>query len=184
SWSERHLAEQEGGERARFLTRPVRRSSLYDVLCAVLLGLPQRAPAVLRPRRDHTHRSVRLLLAEDNLINQRVIRYLIEREGCAYTLVENGLRAVEAFAEGDYDMILMDCQMPELDGFEATRQIRALPGGRDVPIVAMTALAFKEDRGRCLDAGMSDYLAKPLTRETLAPMLDRWLGPIDQRGAG
>ncbi|MFH1845833.1 MAG: two-component regulator propeller domain-containing protein [bacterium] len=116
-----------------------------------------------------------ILLVEDNPFNQVVARHMLERLGCRLELAGNGLDAVEMAKQHEYDVVLMDCQMPELDGYEATRRIRRQEsGGKRVPIVAMTALAMTGDRERCLAAGMDDYLTKPVSREELARLLVKW----------
>jgi PAS domain S-box-containing protein len=118
---------------------------------------------------------IRVLLAEDNAINQEVARELLRAAGCEVEVADNGRRAVEMARAGGYDVILMDMQMPELDGIEASRQIRALPGLSRVPIIAMTANAFAEDRAACLAAGMNDHVAKPVHAATLYDTLARWV---------
>jgi two-component system sensor histidine kinase/response regulator len=147
-------------------------------------------PAQGTPRREHapygaatgddappqrTPLDSRVLLAEDNAINQEVARELLRAAGCEVEVADNGRRAVEMARTGGYDLILMDVQMPELDGIEASRQIRALPGLSRVPIIAMTANAFAEDRAACLAAGMNDHVAKPVHAATLYDTLARWL---------
>jgi CheY-like chemotaxis protein len=122
-------------------------------------------------------RAARILLAEDNLINQMVAAAMLEKLGYTADLVENGHDAIAALERADYDLVLMDCQMPELDGIEATtivRDPRSKVRDHDVPIVAMTANAMKGDREACLDAGMNDYIAKPIRGEELANVLERW----------
>jgi PAS domain S-box-containing protein len=123
----------------------------------------------------------RVLLAEDNAINQEVARELLRAAGCEVDVADNGRRAVEMARAGGYDLILMDVQMPELDGIEASRQIRAMSGLSRVPIVAMTANAFAEDRAACLAAGMNDHVAKPVHAATLYDTLVRWLPPAARR---
>jgi CheY-like chemotaxis protein len=126
------------------------------------------------------HPGGRVLLVEDNLINQRVASAMLHRLGLAVTLATDGAEAVERVREIAYDLVLMDCQMPGMDGFEATRRIRdweARSGaGRSLPIVALTANARAGDRAACLEAGMTDYLAKPITGPRLAEMIERHLG--------
>jgi PAS domain S-box-containing protein len=117
----------------------------------------------------------RLLLAEDNEVNQAVARAMLKRLGLEVDVVGNGAEAVEKAASTRYDLVLMDLQMPVLDGFDATRRIRALPQGAAVPIVAMTASAFAEDRQRCLEAGMNGHVAKPVEMERLRAALAEWL---------
>ncbi len=132
----------------------------------------EKAPKSLR---HAPTRHMRILVVEDNAINQKLAVRLVEREGHRADCVANGLEAVRAFEQLPYDLILMDCQMPEMDGYEATRKIRASGArGRRIPIVAMTANALKEDRQRCLAAGMDDYLPKPIDRERLRAILERY----------
>lgn len=118
--------------------------------------------------------AMRVLVAEDNVINQRVASRMLSRIGCEPTVVPNGVDAVEQALSGDFDLVLMDCQMPEMDGFAATRAIRARSPGRRLPIIALTANAMQGDRERCLQAGMDDYLTKPMDLEQLAEALRRW----------
>jgi PAS domain S-box-containing protein len=117
----------------------------------------------------------RVLLAEDNAINQEVAKELLRAAGCEVDVADNGRRAIEMARAGGYDLILMDVQMPELDGIEASRQIRAMSGLSRIPIIAMTANAFAEDRAACLAAGMNDHVAKPVHAATLYETLARWL---------
>jgi len=119
----------------------------------------------------------RVLVAEDNRVNQRVVAVILRKAGWRYELAENGGQAVEMFAAQPFDLVLMDCQMPVLDGLEATRRIRALERGRRVPIVALTANAFAADREACLAAGMDDFMAKPFAAADLVARLEQWLAP-------
>ncbi len=126
-------------------------------------------------RRPAGVRAPRVLAAEDNSVNQRVLLRLLERLGCSVELVGDGRAAVERMRDGPYDLVLMDCQMPVLDGFGATREIRALGGdAARVPIVAVTAHALPGDRERCLEHGMDDYVSKPLRMDELERVLARW----------
>jgi signal transduction histidine kinase/ActR/RegA family two-component response regulator len=122
----------------------------------------------------------RVLLVEDNFVNQRVAVYMLSKLGARVDVAKHGREAIDILSNARYDLVLMDCQMPEMDGFEATRMIRdpASPVlDHDVPVVAMTANAFAEDRARALGAGMNDFLAKPVDRAMLASTLAKWLKP-------
>ncbi len=117
---------------------------------------------------------LRVLVAEDNRTNQKIVKRMLEQLGCVVDIVGDGLAAVEAAAAKDYDVVLMDCQMPELDGYDATRAIRHNQGAaRRTPIVALTASAMREDKARCLEAGMDAHVAKPFSRDDLAAALSR-----------
>ena len=116
-----------------------------------------------------------VLVAEDNAINRKVAARMLEKLGYAAQMAENGEQAVEAFDAGAFDAILMDCQMPKMDGFEAARAIRQREGESRVPIIAMTAEAISGSRDACLAAGMDDYLSKPVRLEHLAAVLKRWI---------
>jgi CheY-like chemotaxis protein/HPt (histidine-containing phosphotransfer) domain-containing protein len=172
-----------------FLTKPVRQSPLYDCL-ATLLGGPTAAvpgsPILTRhtlAEAKNAHR-YRILLAEDHEINQKLAVAVLEGMGYRVEVVGTGRQAIEAVRRGGYDLVLMDCQMPELDGYEATAEIRRAEGPeRTVPIVAMTANAMEGERERCLAAGMNDYVTKPIDRRRLAETLQRWLGPLRPRAA-
>jgi CheY-like chemotaxis protein len=160
---------------AACLTGPVTRTELRDALCRALGGEISEAESgpKARPESPGPTRRLRVLLAEDNLVNQRVATRLLEREGHVVTLAANGAEAVAAFSQGEFDLVLMDVQMPEMDGLEATRRIRAAKNGDRVPIVALTAFAMKSDEERCLQAKMNGYLSKPITAARLNEMIER-----------
>ncbi|MDQ2947633.1 MAG: response regulator [Acidobacteriota bacterium] len=117
-----------------------------------------------------------ILIAEDNLINQKVIERMVQKLGYRADLVSNGREALDALARVPYGLVFMDCQMPEMDGFEACREIRSrdLEGAR-LPIIAITANAMKGDRERCLAAGMDDYVSKPFKQDDLKNVLEKWI---------
>ncbi|MFA7257063.1 MAG: ATP-binding protein, partial [Kiritimatiellales bacterium] len=140
---------------------------------------PHETIAVSPPKDDGeaTKIDADVLLVEDNLVNQKVATAMIKKLGCTVTVAPNGARALEQIALRKFDLIFMDCQMPIMDGFEATRAIRQMVGEiRDIPIVAMTAHALKEDRQRCLDVGMDDYLSKPVHLDLLIAILKKYCG--------
>ena len=122
-----------------------------------------------------------ILLAEDNPVNQEVALSMLELLDCRVDVAATGREAVEAVGRVQYDLILMDCQMPDLDGFEATQTIRASTQ-RTIPIIALTANALQGDRERCLEAGMDDYLSKPFNQARLQDVLRRWLGKTSEVG--
>jgi CheY-like chemotaxis protein/HPt (histidine-containing phosphotransfer) domain-containing protein len=171
---------------AGYLVKPITRRDLTACLSLIMSNSAEswkrRAqPLVTR----HQVRAVRvdgerrILLAEDNPVNQKVARMVLEKLGLDVTVVNNGREAVAAWKAGGIDLILMDCQMPELDGYEATREIRRQEMGRKaIPIVALTAHAMKGDDDKCKAAGMDDYLTKPLDRAKLTECLERHLGKI------
>lgn len=174
----------------QLLTKPVRRAQLSARLHDA--AHPQEGktiPRVLDDRLTPEGRAdYRLLLVEDNQTNQRVAVSTLLQMGYRAETVANGREAVEALSMGDYDMVLMDCHMPEMDGYAATAEIRRRePPSRRTPIVAMTASALPEDRARCLASGMDDYITKPLDRRELWTLLERWLhdgGGADASPAG
>jgi two-component system sensor histidine kinase/response regulator len=119
--------------------------------------------------------SARVLVVEDNLTNQKLAHLMLRNIGVASDIVSNGAEAVTAAQKTKYDLVLMDCVMPEMDGFEATRRLRQVPGFEEIPILAMTANAYPEDREACLAAGMDDYLTKPVRQPVLYQKLSHWL---------
>jgi PAS domain S-box-containing protein len=185
-----------GGDAAvdvdRLLTRPVEPGALHDEIEAVLAGRPASAPRADRPvhagrRPASAGPRPLVLVVEDTPVNQAVATRMLSKRGYRTDVAENGRRALEALSTRAYAAILMDCQMPELDGFETTRAIRRLErdGRPRTPIIAMTASTMQGERERCLEAGMDDYLTKPLRSLTLRPVLARWIpeGAADQGDA-
>ncbi len=169
---------------ASYLTKPVRQSELREAIAAALGTSHDYENSSLPVTRHSIHeaqrRSRRILLAEDNVINQKVIQRLAEKQGHTVVVVNNGVEAVEAVEREEFDIVLMDVQMPEMDGLEATEEIRRREKGsaRHQTIVAMTAHAMKGDRERCLQAGMDDYLSKPVGLAKLSEVLDRFESPV------
>jgi CheY-like chemotaxis protein len=169
--------DREAPDIAAFLTKPVKPSALHDALVTVLVGNEPPAPArtTERPTADaelSIRHPLRILLAEDNVVNQKLAIRLLAQMGYTADVAGNGLEAIAALDRTPYDVILMDVQMPELDGLEATRRIRAARAASDGPwIVAMTANALAGDRELCLAAGMNDYVSKPIRPAALASAL-------------
>ena len=161
------------------LTKPVAQSALFNTLAALATAPDHRAlqPEVSTPPAP-VRRGGRVLVAEDNATNQLVAKSQLERLGYDVTLVSDGNAAVSAALREPFDAILMDCQMPVLDGYEATRRIRERQGDSRTPIIALTANAMVSEREKCLDAGMDDYLSKPFRQKELAAVLEEWI-PID-----
>jgi len=159
---------------SRYLMKPIRQSALWDCL---KMSAAEVAPT-LTPRAALPLRSARVLLVEDSQINLEVAVAMLESLGCTVETAENGYAALDRHASGEFGLIFMDCQMPEMDGFDATVEIRRREAisGRRTPIVALTASVIG-GRERCLAAGMDDYLAKPFTREQIKAMLTTWLDP-------
>jgi two-component system, sensor histidine kinase and response regulator len=170
-----------------YLLKPVKQQMLYEALVAVLGREGEEEPGLITRHilAEQRRRDARILLAEDNSINQKLAVILLQKAGFSVDAVDNGAAACEGAKTGQYHAVLMDVQMPEMDGFEATRQIRAWEAGqnRHIPIIAMTAHAMKGDRERCLLAGMDDYVSKPLHPRLLHSVMDRWVQLPDQGDA-
>ncbi len=174
--------------------KPARQSDLYNALLTAMnqrnaMLAPTQTPPAPQPATTTMHptgssatfANAHLLLVEDNPVNQDVALTMLEFMGCQVETVYDGHQALRALARTTYDLVLMDCQMPEMDGFEATKVIRAQEAAAPsatrsrLPIIALTANAMREDRERCLAAGMDDYLSKPFSQEALRQVLSRWL---------
>jgi len=173
---------------AAYLTKPVKQSYLYDCL-RMATGMQKKSekqrPDVILTRHSITEdrkNKFRILLVEDNKINQKVALAILGKLGYNTDPVNNGKEAVEALGNTNYDIVLMDCQMPEMDGYEATGEIRKPESNvldHKIPIIAMTANAMKEDREKCIQAGMDDYLSKPVNPQELSNMLEKWIAKQD-----
>ena len=168
---------------AAYLTKPIRKSQLEECLKSVMgqrgLEEPQAiySPTLITQHslKDAKERSSpRILVADDHTVNQQIAVLMLERLGFRADVVGNGKEAIDAVMQLPYALVLMDCQMPEMDGYDATRKIRELEVRR-IPIIAMTANAMAGDEKKCLEAGMDDYLAKPVKQEQMAHMLEKWL---------
>jgi CheY-like chemotaxis protein len=172
---------------AAYLVKPVKQSRLFDCIAVVMTGeksepvsgpKPAQVPVkpVALPR--VTHKNVHILLAEDNPMNQKVALRQLQKLGYAADAVANGLEVLDALKQIPYALILMDCQMPEMDGYQATGEIRKREGvARHTPVIALTAGAMADERERCVQAGMDDYVSKPFRAVQLREMLDKHLAP-------
>jgi PAS domain S-box-containing protein len=182
----RDLAGKSGA--ATCLLKPVKRAQLLQCIASILAqqapqsddrGEPLHEGPPPQQRAEKRPETRRILVAEDNPVNQLVLLQLLARLGYSADAVANGKAAVEAVCRGGYDLVLMDCQMPEMDGFEATARIREAEKQTRLPrtpIIAVTAHALPDDRVKCLEAGMDDYLSKPVAPNLLAEVLERWAG--------
>ncbi len=175
-----------------YLPKPVKQSILYDCLTTILTGKPREkgeGREALLTRHSVAERrraNARVLLAEDNITNQQVALGIIRKMGLSADAVANGAEAVEALESLPYDLMLMDCQMPEMDGYEATARIRdpqSKVRNHAIPIIALTAHAMQGDREKCLEAGMNDYLPKPVAPEALAAIIEKWLSREEEEEA-
>ncbi|MFQ5480468.1 MAG: response regulator [Thermodesulfobacteriota bacterium] len=180
-------------ERAGFsayLTKPVKQSRLYDCLTMVYglrdVPLEKRPGGIITSHSIKEKRSLdmRILLAEDNATNQRVAMAILGKMGCRVDAVGNGKEALKALETVPYDLVLMDCQMPEMDGYEATRRIR-LTGtpvlNHSIPVIAMTANALTGDREKCIEAGMDDYISKPVSAKDLGDIIEKCSGKTGKK---
>ncbi len=171
-----HQAEQAGLD--GFLIKPVSPSTLFDTVIRVL---KQDAGDTGRPLKMEAHQlSGKVLLVEDNVVNQQVAREILEGMGLQVAIRDNGREAITALHEQECELVLMDIQMPEMDGYEATRRIRAEPAFKKLPIIAMTAHAMSGERERCLEAGMNEHVPKPIDPKFLFTILSRWLKTTDK----
>jgi CheY-like chemotaxis protein len=171
-----------------YAMKPVRRSELFEVLSRLLDDREQSSAQPLITRYSLASArnavvSLRVLVAEDNVVNQKLVARLLEKRGHKVKVVANGREALGALEQGTYDLVLMDVQMPEMDGFEATGELRKLEKqtGLHTPVIALTARAMKGDRERCLEAGMDGYLSKPIRAQELDDLLGNY---ITSRAAG
>ncbi len=168
---------------AAYLTKPIRQAHLHECLMTILGGTSIHPPAPMITRHSlaeaRQQLRARVLVAEDNIVNQKVAVSMLEKLGCRVDVVANGREAVNALTHTAYDLVFMDCQMPEMDGYAATAAIRAYEAasGDRTPIIAMTAHAIQGNSDACLAAGMDDYVSKPVYREDLLAMLQKWIAP-------
>ncbi len=172
---------------AGYLLKPVRQSELLDAIMMTLGRWPEKKrPFVTKHSVRDARMQLRILLAEDNAVNRKLAVSILERRGHEVAVASNGREAMDAYHRGPFDLILMDVQMPEMDGLETTRAIRMEEeeNGRHIPIVAMTAHAMKEDREECLRAGMDEFITKPIKAETVVSVIDRVARSCSASGVG
>jgi PAS domain S-box-containing protein len=175
---------------AAYLVKPARQSELMSTLVDIwdahcrkepvdlISDAPSLAPVaefLTAHSPDYSFAGAHVLLAEDNAVNQIVCATMLRNLGCEVDVAANGREATELVRSSRYDVVFMDCEMPQMDGYEATAAIRRQPGGKDIPIVAVTAQAMQGDQERCLNAGMDDYISKPVKQEDFAAALHRWV---------
>ena len=156
--------------------RPLSRLALYQTLQHLLQKEEDKLPSIRTSNTPLQHRA-RILLVEDNPVNQLVAKGMLSKLGCDVVVASHGGEALSRLEQSTFDLVLMDCNMPVMDGYEASRQIRQRVRWSKLPIVALTANAMPEERERCRSAGMNDYLAKPFRREELAALIDTWVAP-------
>jgi signal transduction histidine kinase/CheY-like chemotaxis protein len=169
---------------SEYLRKPVKQSKLYESLITVFGSgtnshgeTASSDPIACRAVKEARDKNIRILLAEDHIVNKKVALKILGKFGLAADAVDNGKQVLEIMKKHTYDLILMDVQMPEMDGYEATRKIRASDGDHfnpNIPIIAMTANAMKGDRRKCLDAGMTDYVPKPINPDDLLGKIEKW----------
>jgi CheY-like chemotaxis protein len=172
---------------AGYLVKPIKQTKLRDMIRTIWAARTNGVDIGFVTQDSHARReqgnavvesesaATRVLVVEDNPMNQKVASRTLERLGCRVDIAANGLEAVDMVNRFPYDVIFMDCQMPEMDGYEATRRIRQLPGvNAHIPIIAITANAFRGDREACLASGMDDYLTKPVGKAQFDQMLAKW----------
>jgi len=163
---------------AAYLLKPVKQSELLETMCSLLQKTsPGKTRAALLTRHAirESKRRLNVLLAEDNPVNQKLATRLLQKMGHSVTVVENGRQALAALEKNEFDVILMDIQMPEMDGLETTAEIREREKSQDgthIPILAMTAHAMAGDRERCLEAGMDGYVSKPVNVQELVEAME------------
>ncbi len=171
---------------AAYLTKPVKQTELFNVINEVVSGVERKAQTKveLTLEKEEKLHQYKILLAEDSLVNQRLAVHLLEKKGHTVVVAGNGREAVDAAAREYFDLVLMDVQMPELNGYEATKAIRELEGslGRKIPIIAMTAHAMKGDRERCLEEGMDGYISKPIASKELYRVIKEFGQPPAELG--
>jgi CheY-like chemotaxis protein len=168
------------------LMKPVKQAELLHAILSVLADSSNSAAASRAPEAPtQPARPMRILLVEDGLANRKLAQGLLERRGHEVTVAEDGQQALDRLAHQSFDLILMDVQMPVLDGFDATREIRNRErrSGGHVPIIALTAHALKDDRQRCLDAGMDSYLTKPIRAQMLYDTIESVMAPLPEENA-
>ena len=164
---------------AAFLTKPVNKNRIYRCLVEVINSkiVNESRPEIIT-KHSLAESRVRVLIVEDNIINQKVAKKMLEKMDCRVHCVANGIEALAAVKSMPFDLVFMDCMMPEMDGFEATREIRKMDGEiKNIPVIALTAAVRDEDKEMCFLSGMNDYMSKPISQNTLSAKLRKWSQP-------
>ncbi len=168
-----------------YIKKPIRQSSIYNCIAELINSpieeLEERVKQKIAPAKSMPHFNATILVVEDNRANQQVAQAMLERLGCKNSIATNGIEALKLLERTRYDAVFMDCNLPEMDGYETTRQIRQLKSEiSQIPIIAMTANVLEGDREKCIEAGMNDYAKKPLRLDALASVLERWLNQSEK----
>jgi CheY-like chemotaxis protein len=182
-----HALQAEHAGFVAYLNKPVKEERLFNCIREIFQeGSADAGKPIITRHTVHENGRAALphvLLVDDNVVNQKVGVRMLDRIGLRVDVAEDGASAIRACRRHRYDMVLMDCEMPEMDGYETTGLLRQLDGYTTIPIVALTANAMKDARARCLNAGMDDYLSKPLRLESLREVLGKYLPTIAHSGA-
>ena len=159
-----------------WLLKPIRRTTLFDTLIRSVRGRTEAMPRPAVAQKPASRVRARLLIVDDSRVNRDVLMLPLRRAGCRCDVASNGEEAIAAIERENYDLVFMDCQMPVMDGYQATARIRALGGAKGlVPIVAVTAGVLQGNRQRCLDAGMNDFVGKPFRSAEILSVLNRFV---------
>lgn len=173
---EKHLTDDDDDLQCEFLTKPIESQKLYEHLNEVVVKKRRKRKTYSQVKKAQLWRpteTLKTLVVEDDLVNQEIASMMLKDLNCTVDIARNGMEAIEAVKRVDYDLVFMDCQMPEMDGYTATRTLRS-QGHSALPIIALTANVMPEDRAQCIESGMNDYLSKPVKPQMIANMLQKW----------
>jgi CheY-like chemotaxis protein len=175
----RQVIRSVSGKEPRFAALPLRRDQFADVLREATGETPAPPPELTTTARSRRERQLEVLLVEDNRVNQIVASSMLHKLGYQVDVAGNGARALEALRQRVYDIVLMDCQMPVMDGYTATAQIRRERKWANLPIIAVTANVMQGDKDLCIAAGMNDYITKPYNKRDLEAVIEHWAAHQD-----